>query len=1363
MSFPYKTISTNIDVINSGSYFSEAELSPIFSSSIQETSFGVSEQDTIEFSVYDIEGNLKLWNYVNSNGVYNIIDKTYKDVNQKTIKYVYKEYNSNYKIAYNGNILLNPIEDLRNNSIVSGNHIISYNFLRNVGGNSKYPLLIKSVSASRRELKLVPAFKSDATNEEVALVLLELSAFSQKKIFIRDIIKDTLYKLKNFHIYNISNSLIKDNRKAFDLIKRTFGLSLDSDVISFLNDTYFGYSKDIVDTDGTILSDKFDGIVGYINNWLYTFYKTVMSYEEIRLEFVKITKGAVEFRLNKLNSFFSYNLADKATILNFIFDVFFNYIKESIEVICNTYTNKFSGYLQNVINFGNNRFLHILNHADTLNADGSVELIVKLQDYLPHDIGLRDNCWISNISISPVITKVVLDVETSRKRFKIAPPNFSIKTNGIRKDVTYQSSDDLRLNHTESRDVSFYKKISSLNVDYSDFSKFVVYSSAELRTKLFFNKAIRINLLTARLDDCLSGSISSSNAISSSYSNEEVNIKSQLDTIYNSFDGYDVYLYNIPYMKAGVLNSDVVSYINSAVEYDSTNADSLINNTPEHIVSDEDNSEYLIFLSMMGHHFDNLYLFIDKFPTTQNSSEFISSYDSASMSNGQKSYTSDFSNVLLEQLGWKNAGINSNKSILETYLSGSNSVSHNERSRLIWNRLLKNLPIIYKTKGTEECIRLVANVYGIPNSLLNIREFGGNSFSEENASSFISEKRFYFTKFINNTEYIDVPVEDGVLSVEFKFKFNENNEYLPDDSIYLIQSNSDKWNVQAVRRRKNDTGDLVLNISSSKQLILEDIPIFNGKIYSVIVKTIDTGELFDYGDGYPKYLYFRLVSTEDDRVIFDKTKEELVSANIARSFESCSVLHFGNYTSDNDFYGNIDKINVWTSEISDSAFLDHSYNFDSYNNYNVDTTYSDLLFRYSIEYPSDFYSASNVTYIGNANKLYNTSASLYNFSPNTVTTVNCLPVSASIFPYHTDKIDIRQSIKHDFVGPNKYKNSKILKKTETVLSRLMPGSKSSISDELPVDSNLIGVYISPHKIRDDDMSNFIGNYDLMDAIGDPSEIYEDTYSKLLEIRNNYNINNLSEVVLYQEFMTLYKNYFDIEFFETINSLLPIRSTTICGVIIEPSILERNKYKSKKIDSAIQVDIDAYSYDFQNRITSSVVDVLTDDITVDLSKNGNENITSAENFNFNYISDFENETRNSIFSINGNAVLRDKTGSLETYTVEKMTNIEFLSKDDSALTGSFNIYNMYKSGSIQSYVPSIDVLSYPITHYSLKNNPFSQASVNFMDLRGISYRSYVKSQQTIDTTINNIGISDGSSPVEVINTNREINQVSLTIE
>jgi hypothetical protein len=223
---------------------------------------------------------------------------------------------------------------------------------------------------------------------------------------------------------------------------------------------------------------------------------------------------------------------------------------------------------------------------------------------------------------------------------------------------------------------------------------------------------------------------------------------------------------------------NLTSYLQDAIEYDAENKDSLINNTPNYITTDDENSDYLVFLAMIGHHFDNLYLYFNKFPTLQyiDNTTFSENGDNI-FTSGSNTYLSSFANVLLEQFGWTPVSSFDDESVLSTFLSGSNSVSNNEKLTIIWNRILKNLPVLYKTKGTQECIKLLSNIYGIPSNLLNIKEFGGNNISSEVSSSYTFDNRYYFTKFNGAGETVIVPGPLPLKTVEFKFRVNPNHIY----------------------------------------------------------------------------------------------------------------------------------------------------------------------------------------------------------------------------------------------------------------------------------------------------------------------------------------------------------------------------------------------------------------------------------------------------------------------------------------------------------------------------------------------------------------------------------------------------------
>ena len=52
-------------------------------------------------------------------------------------------------------------------------------------------------------------------------------------------------------------------------------------------------------------------------------------------------------------------------------------------------------------------------------------------------------------------------------------------------------------------------------------------------------------------------------------------------------------------------------------------------------------------------------------------------------------------------------------------------MSGKSRQEETWRRILNNLPYLYKHKGTKRAIHAALSIYGIPNSMLTIMEFGG--------------------------------------------------------------------------------------------------------------------------------------------------------------------------------------------------------------------------------------------------------------------------------------------------------------------------------------------------------------------------------------------------------------------------------------------------------------------------------------------------------------------------------------------------------------------------------------------------------------------------------------------------------------
>jgi hypothetical protein len=1312
MAFPFNTISENLTNLNTGSFYAENDLAVFNLSRSTDTFFGNSSQDIIEFSVFDIAGNLQHWNIVPKNDTYSVLNGNYVDVHQKTGSYNYYQFNSSYTISSGRQILLNTLNDLNAASIMSGSQVVSYSFLRNVAGNNANPLIIKSVSLDRKEVQLVPNFTLDATNPESVLLNNYYLGFCTGDVLLGDILRQLIDALAGFNAVPYYTKFSTANPCAFTTFKKLFGFTSDSGIINFFNRTYAS-------------------ILNYITNWLYTNYNKVIRLADLRAAVADIVNTALQFNLVKLNN--NYLNLDASGSVNSITQAIYyvDFINPALSTAYNAYTSKYFSFLKNALNFGNNQFYPILNRTClTGSADTLPTLVVKLFDYLPQSIGLRSTCWVSNIANVPVIQKVILSQPVVKTRYKIAGPNFNInpkiKNSSVKKSLDYTNKNQLSSTSTLNNQITFNKTLQTLSVDYTKFSNFTLFSSAQLRVKLFINKLNELNSLNQSLAT-LQNFTGSNYAISASLAYDSTSIQSQITNLYQSLDGYEAYLYANPALLSG---SNFQNYLNSAIQYDDLNRDSLVNNTPEYINSDDANADYLVFLSMVGHFFDNIYLYIQNFPTTQ----YLSNAASGS-------FVSTIASNLLEHFGWHPISSAENTSLPAYYLnntqySGSQSISQKQKMDIIWNRLLTNLPAIYKTKGTEESIRLLSNIYGIPASFLTIKEFGNNATSTQDSSSYSFQNRYYFTHYRGSNEYVNLPPNPNLQSIEFKFAFDKTRIYQQNDQIFLLYRDND-FSVYVTKNQADWMGQVTFQLHD-QALTTNALPIFNGNIFNVLIQQqpapgVYTGQL-------PVLYYLEVNSVENDRIIFEESAEALLNSTYTSYFaNSINAFAFGNSpASQNNFYGNIDKINLWNSVVPHAAFLDHCKNFDAYDDYDPANTYTNLYYRYSFEYPQNL-AASQSLAIPNANALYNLSASAVNFPTTLLYDAQaCQYYRGVTYPFQFTELDLTQNIRLSNFGPNKLKNSKINIVQQTARARLMPNELSTTPLDVTNDSNLVAACVSPFSTRDADILNFLGNYDIMNIVGDPGYLYSSSYDDLDQLRSEYNNYNLAEPVLYQEFFTIYKNYIDSSFFDSLRQLVPARSKLLTGTLIESSILERNKYQNKPVQ-AQNIDILSTSPGGPlYSLTATNLPVLTGSLTITDQKNKNfyqlDILTQC-------ITNNEVDERLSVLSINGGIFkYRKNSGYAAQYIIKtpKPTYYASYSKLNSAIsyiTGSTYTYNFtenpsYFSGSM------LDTVLYPVGHYALNTR-----------------RSGRPFLTTSNNTINSSGSLDGSLPAQLVYVNK----------
>jgi hypothetical protein len=159
-------------------------------------------------------------------------------------------------------------------------------------------------------------------------------------------------------------------------------------------------------------------------------------------------------------------------------------------------------------------------------------------------------------------------------------------------------------------------------------------------------------------------------------------------------------------------------------------------------------------------------------------------------------------------------------------------------SKEIWNRVINNMPYFLKTKGTERAIRGLINCYGIPSTILKIKEYGGPDIPGTKPSYDLTRR---FTKaidfsggqYVQTTWVADTNSSRVPDTVEFRFKTstgsNQTLMHSGDNWAMYLKDNGSTDNYGYVGFQLSGSGGY-LHISSSQ------LPVYDGEFYSVMLK-----------------------------------------------------------------------------------------------------------------------------------------------------------------------------------------------------------------------------------------------------------------------------------------------------------------------------------------------------------------------------------------------------------------------------------------------------------------------------------------------------------------------------------------------
>jgi len=775
-------------------------------------------------------------------------------------------------------------------------------------------------------------------------------------------------------------------------------------------------------------------------------------------------------------------------------------------------------------------------------------------------------------------------------------PNFNSADNPINFQGTqYQTHTDLLSDNTEdSRDIErllvsgslldvqpnidYQKTTTDLNLEADDtgFGNFIHFSNAESRLRNFRDK---LELIEGYNDE-------SSSLVSISSSLETIQeIEAKRQRVKNSFDPFEHYMYfesssyvsssdgqfhdtswpksnsSKPYTLEAVGSTNANTWFNnmiaSASDYDQRNMNSLRNSLPEHIYADTSNNVFLEFMDMVGQYFDEVWTYTKSITDLNVRVNKIS-----------EGISKDVAIHYAKALGLELYSGN-DLLTLPNYLLGKNADGtdlyespQEEVTEKIWKRILANLPFFIKTKGTERALKGLLNCYGIPSTMLRVREYGGPD--KGTRVSYEIKRKFTRATDFKAAQYIQSnwkTASDGLIPDTVEFRFRTPHSVGTSGSMVLLQKDDD-WAIHLQDNGTTDNyGHLRFTISGSDgsvNFITSSLqPFYNDEMWSVMLtrKSASNGLEFDDDSIYASSsfeLTTKYYESTRQKILYQDSQSMEVTASVVNAaFTSSGHVYLGGSGSSfgNQLSGSLMEYRLWSEPLSQSIFDNHVRTPKAYNGNHYSSSFDELLVRYQLDENKNLSSSATASNTAHDASLYSE--------------VHSVDVDGFTGNFSRTLVD-QEKVRVPSLGPTR-RNATKIRIEDTFLPPDKNGSGSLLVDKrreksnddfAPLDDHSLGVYFSPVDVVNEDIMYSIADFNFDDFIGDPRDESKPIYKDLKHLRREYfkrydMTNNFFDYLRILQF-------YDSSLYDTLYQLVPARAKTSVGVLIEPNILERSK-------------------------------------------------------------------------------------------------------------------------------------------------------------------------------------------------------------
>ena len=1075
---------------------------------------------------------------------------------------------SDIEFGLNKQIVMDVGQHLRDCGYTEGNYKVKYKFLRKIAGefdNQEFKYNVDNISTNRREVII--------SNSQVAT---PINPGSLKKQYLEDFI--TMNSTIDFEP---PNSSALPNISFEDVDKAIIKYSIDQPAENhFFQDMVGGelQIRDFLQTSEASYLGKF---------------KVVEVLDENRLLVDKTFRQCVEaFGVNADGYFNDHYMNSPGSW-------FVRYKKFN--------TDNFQNYMVT-----DDNYYLMINDKLTESNDNTRQYkrAVRFKTRLLNNISQFQKVYFAQQMLNDYEDNITLvpNPELSDEVF-LRIPNLNSVDNPLNFSPTlFQSHNDLLSDDDPTnKDIERLLVSSSLldvqpNIDYqktttdltiqlddTGFGNFVNFSNAERRITNFKTKVELIESHSAE-SRSLAPIADSLKFVQS--------VEDKRQRVINSFDPFEHFMYfesssyvsssegqfhdtawpkqtsTEPYVLAPTTASVVTTWYNnmvaSASTYDNTNQNSLRNTLPGHVQNDSQNNVFLEFMDMIGQQFDETWTYTTKLTDVNIRVEKLS-----------EGISKDIAQQFARSLGVELTSGN-NLLTLPEYLLGRNQDGTNKYespqekvTEEIWKRILANLPFFIKAKGTRRAMTGLLNCYGIPSSILRVREYGGpdkgTGVNYEIKRKFTHALDFKSEQFIKSQWSTD---SSGLTpdTIEFRFRTPSSSDQV------LLQKNNDFAISLQDNGASDNLGHLKFQISASgfdqgTYITSSELPFYNDDFWSVMLTRkaaanrtdgLSVGDELTTDIATSQSIYELTTKQYDStrqRVIYEDSQSltshtsslatdinNISGSRLNGSFTSSGFVFLGgqNVGFGGRFSGSMMEYRLWSEPLSSNVFDNHTRTPKAYNGNSYSSSFDELLVRYMLNDNISF-SASNAT-LTSSNvahlQTYERAISGSNIDGFTGTNFRSL-------------VDQEQFRVPD-VGPSRRNATKIRIEDNKLVGNLsaVQRAEKSSQDFAPIDSDRLGVYFSPVDVVNEDIVYSIADFNFDDYIGDPRDEFKHTYRTLKSLQIDYfkryqNSNNFFD---YLRLLT----YYDTSIFTQLRNLIPARANETLGVLIEPSILERPK-------------------------------------------------------------------------------------------------------------------------------------------------------------------------------------------------------------